>query len=646
MEKSALTRYAKELLSAARAVTAERAALANQAPKFVNPKMVSPTRPTALSQMRPNALSPMRPNALSPTRPNAVSPAQKRFDTLNNVEKLAYSLGLLKQATTERADPLTAAMWGFTPVVGAAPYLDGKTSLPYLKQLAFLGAGISGGATIGGVGLGSLNPFMAPGGVVLGGLAGGVLAPPIFSAWEASHANKKRWKRMNPLERVIDRIKYKEYDKIFSKEAASPKLPGPPAVNQGSAVAAHNQPQPIVQPPTPPPPMNTSRVSPAKDPYPDVSKYPVNRLEDQYGNAITPMPGGVGWQQKFIDSTIGRGLGALTGTSAPNGFAGKAAPVQTLTYPDPNKEIRDAQAYYEKHIRPFTRTADQNAEAAMPFIERQHAPGADQSPAAYYNESLKANPWKTYPSWDYNNWYKPVPIYQGEDQSGHLKGTMTSGPLFPWGRAGSWDAHIQLPTRNPEWYSRDLMDSLTANKMFDLSKNPTFNQQQDTAYKYYRRYVLPHELRHAAQQDSSNLMTYGAHPADQAHRFVTDHFGRHGLSIPEQVQFLGGQQEMRGKLGLGRITSPQAAKQWLQDSVNAASPENLYGKPLDPSKQNNLYKKYPVENIDPLRGIRWLKALKQEAPADYYNNYIQWLSDIMPATAQNTAAPAPYGYAG
>jgi len=137
--------------------------------------------------------------------------------------------------------------------------------------------------------------------------------------------------------------------------------------------------------------------------------------------------------------------------------------------------------------------------------------------------------------------------------------------------------------------------------------------------------VLTHEMRHAWQAAAPGT----EHPPILPQYSTLEKQDQpHGLRTSEQLGWLGGLQHELFKQRGSRMETPEEARALIQQAVSS-EPEFL--------------QQYPIENTEVLRGIRWLKYLKQQSTDNYrgeteraaaaqqYEQMLEWLSRFAPA---------------
>lgn len=213
----------------------------------------------------------------------------------------------------------------------------------------------------------------------------------------------------------------------------------------------------------------------------------------------------------------------------------------------------------------------------------------------------------SYPELDYSKIDEPVPVLLQPGRSSGEAGFF---------RRPDGSRFVRAP------------DGTTPISKFDARLNKTTQEELSPPN------ILAHEMRHAWQTPP-----YGDYPTPQDSPPIFGEFSGvpetnqpHGLRSSEQMGWLGGLQHELFKQRGSRMETPEEAKELIQKAVTS---------------EQDFLKQYPIENTEVLRGVRWLKSLRQQATDPYksdvqrmaaqenYERMLEWMSKFAPATVSN-----------
>jgi hypothetical protein len=205
------------------------------------------------------------------------------------------------------------------------------------------------------------------------------------------------------------------------------------------------------------------------------------------------------------------------------------------------------------------------------------------------------NPALKIQSSDYDDIFRPVPVYRGTDVDSQ--------------NAGHLGITLQESTSGPRMTPRSA-------EINNYPPGYDLNNEADDTFR--------HELRHSGQAailDDDIRGTYSISPSK-----LKDRLGgaaEHGLSQAEQLGWAGGLQQEIFKLTGKRLESQAEARDFL-DKATRATPEQLE-------------RAYPVQNREILRGINWLKSLRQKGSPEESAKALDYMSRILPALVDNSS---------
>jgi len=186
-------------------------------------------------------------------------------------------------------------------------------------------------------------------------------------------------------------------------------------------------------------------------------------------------------------------------------------------------------------------------------------------------------------------------------------------------------------------------------EVYGIALDPNANLAQDQSLNQFQPgksishdEVLAHELRHSWQSPSLEALTrrlgieIGSAPGVSTMSSSELHVSGHGLSASEQAGWAGGLQQELFRLTGKRLETPQEASSFI-DKATSMSKEDFESA-------------YPVSNTEALRGINWLRFLREkEGDKGRYDKLKNFMSTIFPGlvssdqgsvVAQKTAATA------